>query len=411
MQRLSFYLLLSSLIAPMTLAEPFPTAGKLLGPRGGLRNISTNGQVDSTGMLAGFIIEGDARRVVITGEALDGGSLNAALQLTNLDGSQIFDSNNRWRDHPTATELEQELRPLGRDSDAGFVISLSPGAYLARLGPEDGRSDRGLISVTDISAADAPGGLRNISTNGVTDSTGMLAGFIVEGSNRPFAITGEALQGSSLDAALILSSLDGSFTLDSNESWQEHPSAGNLQQALRPLGQASDAGFTILLGPGVYLARLYPEDDLSARGLISVTDLGQPPIALDVDLRPRGIGLEYSPDDGDGELQYRVINRGPATVELTDWTINLVLSPDATIGNGNEIYVFTETAGVVLAADELVERDETNTADFNMFRTTAGAAVPSGEYYLALWVDDRQQILENNEENNALVLDSLIEVP
>jgi len=382
-------------------------AEKLLTAAGGLRNISTNGDVDSFGMQAGFIVEGSTRRFAITGEAV-GNNLNAALVLTNLDGTITLDSNTRWQNHPTASEIQSSLRPLGRPSDAGFAINLAPGAYVARLYAEDGNPARGLVSVTDISIG-GTGGLRNISTNGDTDSFGMQAGFIVEGTTRRFAITGEAVSGN-LNAALVLTSLDGSTTFDSNSRWQSHPTASELQSVLRPLGQSSDAGFAINLAPGAYVARLYAEDGNPARGLVSVTDISgftpQPGPDLTVD----NWSINWNTASGDGELQYRVVNQGDTTITDTSWNITLVLSPDIAIGNGNEFFLFTEDGGFVLDPGDAVSRNSSNAATFNLFTTETGGQVPAGTYYIALWVDDQQQISEIDESNNVSLGDRQVEI-
>ena len=251
------------------------TAQKIFNAESGLRNISTNGWVDSSGMQAGFIVEGDGpRRFAVTGEDMDG-NFDAALVLTSLDGSTVYGNNHSWQDHPTAVELQTTLRQLGRPSDAGFVVELSPGAYIANLFPGDGRPGQGLVSVTEVSSGTG-GGLRNISTNGLVNSTGILAGFIVEGGTRRFAVTGEN-QNNSLNAELSLHRLDGSIEISSNNDWQSNENliGKEIELALRPLGRSSDAGLIVELSPGAYLARLYPENGSSGRGLISITDLDE----------------------------------------------------------------------------------------------------------------------------------------
>ena len=108
---------------------------------------------------------------------------------------------------------------------------------------------------------------------------------------------------------------------------------------------------------------------------------------------------------GTGELHYRVTNLGNATITRTDWDINLVLH---TRGNpadrlGYRYFLFYEDATHQLAPGETIYRDSGNPASFNLFRSQLGNNVPSGTYYMSLWVDDLGQVRESNEWNNVSV--------
>lgn len=104
---------------------------------------------------------------------------------------------------------------------------------------------------------------------------------------------------------------------------------------------------------------------------------------------------------GDGALEYEVANDGAATAARSDWDISLVLSPDEFIGNGNEIFLFYEDATFSLDPGGSVFRRQHNTAPFNLYTTAFGGAVPAGVYFMALWVDDLNQVDESNELNNS----------
>ena len=105
-------------------------------------------------------------------------------------------------------------------------------------------------------------------------------------------------------------------------------------------------------------------------------------------------------DQGDGALTYRVENIGKSPVHHGDWDINLVLSLDEIIGNDDEIFLFYEASEYALDPDSYVYRDESNPAYFNIYQDHWSDAVPSGVYYMALWVDDRDNVGESNELNN-----------
>ena len=103
---------------------------------------------------------------------------------------------------------------------------------------------------------------------------------------------------------------------------------------------------------------------------------------------------------GYGILTYEVINNGASSTTTQSWYINLILDSDQVVGNGNEIFLFYETAGFYLDPGQSVYRDETVPAYFYLYSDFDGYPVPSGIYYMALWVDDLDAEAESNELNN-----------
>ncbi|QTA80582.1 Peptidase, C1A family [Desulfonema limicola] len=115
-------------------------------------------------------------------------------------------------------------------------------------------------------------------------------------------------------------------------------------------------------------------------------------------------------DYGYGKLTYRIKNNGKSIADNTDWDINLVLSPDEEIGNDNEIFLFYEDAGYSLEPDITVYRDDNSAASFYLHQDAFGSAVPAGTYYMAVWVDDLNEVEESNELNNSSIGWSTIEI-
>ena len=107
---------------------------------------------------------------------------------------------------------------------------------------------------------------------------------------------------------------------------------------------------------------------------------------------------------GDGQLQYEITNLGTATVTDTTWDINLILHTDIDpVGLkplGRIGFLFFENATHQLPPHQVIYRDRSNPASFNLFRSQFGARIASGTYYMSLWVDDLEQIDESNEWNN-----------
>jgi len=247
---------------------------------GRLLNISTRGFANQSGMVAGFIVTGaEARRVVIMGENMNG--LNdPELRLTDFSGETVYAINDNWRDHPSAEQIETELRAPGAEQDAAFAITLEQGIYLAWLTGKNDQTGEGLVSVTDISAPPGSPATRvlNISTNGgVTNSAAMIAGFIVSGQDSAsFVIMGERAGGSALNPKLKLTNFEGDFTYASNGDWQDHQTATMVQTLDRAPGSTVDAAFFVTLEPGIYLAWLEREDGQAGQGVISVTEVDAP---------------------------------------------------------------------------------------------------------------------------------------
>ena len=113
---------------------------------------------------------------------------------------------------------------------------------------------------------------------------------------------------------------------------------------------------------------------------------------------------------GNGVLEYQVTNNGTARTTGTQWDINLILSDYEDPADGRHWYLFFEDAGHILEPGETVYRDESNQASFNIFQAQFDNLVPSGTYYMSLWVDDLDEEEESNEANNLSVGNQLISI-
>lgn len=102
---------------------------------------------------------------------------------------------------------------------------------------------------------------------------------------------------------------------------------------------------------------------------------------------------------GFGTLTYQINNVGGGQA-ASGWDLNLVLSSDATIGNGDEVSLFTEYASQPLDPGGFFYRDQTNFATFNLNTLANGFSVPSGVYYMALWVNANNAVSESVTNNN-----------
>jgi hypothetical protein len=118
------------------------------------------------------------------------------------------------------------------------------------------------------------------------------------------------------------------------------------------------------------------------------------------DLVVRRWYAEWDDGTGKGFLEYEVGNEGVNPTTVTDWDINLVLSPDENIGNADELYLFFEKGNSILEPGSFVSQDEMSQAFFNLYQDAFGNTIPNGTYYMALWIDDKNREKESDESNN-----------
>src|SRR5262249_54367907 len=104
-------------------------------------------------------------------------------------------------------------------------------------------------------------------------------------------------------------------------------------------------------------------------------------------------------DAGNAFLTYDVSNSGQSTAP-SGWLITLALSADDLIPSGDEIFVFGEQATFSLNPGHTLFRDNSSPATYSIVTDFRGNPVPDGEYFLALWLDPDNEVVESNEINN-----------
>ncbi|MBF0204166.1 MAG: hypothetical protein HQK67_07585 [Desulfamplus sp.] len=108
---------------------------------------------------------------------------------------------------------------------------------------------------------------------------------------------------------------------------------------------------------------------------------------------------------GNGILTYEIVNSGASATTNTDWYLKLILDKDQIVGNGNEALLFYEQADYLLEPNDILyRRAGENPVEFNLYVAYDYYGnpyyVPSGTYYMALWVDVMDAEAESNELNN-----------
>ena len=111
---------------------------------------------------------------------------------------------------------------------------------------------------------------------------------------------------------------------------------------------------------------------------------------------------DYSTQQGgSGQLRWHVVNRGTASA-AAGVDLSLMLSEDATI-NGADHWVTYEEIPFEIEPGGGAYRDQDNELHFTFPET-----IPPGTYYMAVWVDDIDEVAECDESDNVSIGDDTV---
>jgi hypothetical protein len=237
-----------------------------------LANISTRMQV-LTGnevMIGGFVIGGASNKtvaIVATGPSLaQFGIVNALanpkITLVRSSDQVTLATNDDWQAAPNAAQLSAAGFAPPNPLEPAILVNLAPGAYTAIVEGVGGGTGVSLIGVYEVDGPTIP--LINISTRGkvLTGNDVMIGGFVIQGSG-PQAVaivaTGPSLAPFGIanplaNPKITLVRSSDQAVLDTNDDWQSHPNAAQLQAAGFAPSNALEAGIYTTLPPGAYTA-------------------------------------------------------------------------------------------------------------------------------------------------------------
>ncbi len=207
------------------------------------------------------------------------------------------------------------------------------------------------------------------------------------------------------DINLMLSDNDNITSNDYYVVYEENPydllPGGSVY---RDSDNALSFNFPDQIESGVYYMALWVDDldEVEESNENDNISLSSSTITIENSMPDLSVNSWYAEWDGygNGTLTYEIENSGVSAVNSTDWYINLVLDEDQNVGNGNEIFLFYEQAAFSLNPGAQIYRNSSNPAHFNLYVDYYGYSIPSGVYYMALWVDDLNAVDESNEFNN-----------
>ena len=263
--------------------DTLPFAGTFCKEWMRLLNASNRSQVGPEVQSSGFIVSGSGtKKFLIKGEGailgMPGVIPDPVLRLYDLTTGETIDTNDNWRDHPSAAEVEA-FAPPADDLEAAFVVELGQGQYVAELSGKNGASGLGLVAVTEIDQESPEPKLLNASNNGPvgTGEDTLRAGFIVSGQARKrFLVKGEGAILNRPDAisdpVLIVYYLDSGEIVAENDNWRDSPDAAEIE-AFAPPADDREAALIVELELGAYIAELRDKSGAGGRGIVAITEL------------------------------------------------------------------------------------------------------------------------------------------
>ena len=245
-----------------------PAPGRLL-------NISTRVKVgrDEEVLIGGFIVRGGtSKRLLVRAIGPSLGEANVAdpladpfLELRDARG-ELLAANDNWGDAPNKQQIIDTGAAPSKASESAILVTVPSSSenntYTAIVRGVQDKGGVGLVEVYDLDSG--PGAsLLNISSRGqvgISENV-MIAGLILGGSDAKRIVVraiGPSLEragiaGSLADPRLELRDRNGDL-LDSNDDWQTHPRAAEIQSiGLAPAHQ-KEAALLRDLGAGPYTA-------------------------------------------------------------------------------------------------------------------------------------------------------------
>jgi hypothetical protein len=228
--------------------QGFAVSDPLATPR--LTNVSARNQVPpgtENALIGGFVIGGAAAKtvaIVATGPSLASFGItnplaNPRITLVRSSDGAGLAFNDDWQAAANASQLQAAGFAPSHPSEAAILMTLPPGAYTAIVEGTGGAAGVGVVGVYEVDAPEVP--LVNFSTRGLVLGGGevLIGGFVVGGSG-PQAVaivaTGPSLGAYGVANPLpnptlvLLRSSDGAV-IATNDDWQSHANAAQLQSA------------------------------------------------------------------------------------------------------------------------------------------------------------------------------------
>jgi hypothetical protein len=261
-------------------------------------SIRTNAGTGDQTLIAGFIVSGDSKSLLIRGVGPTLGQYGVTGYLTDpllklFNGPTQCDTNDNWSTAANASQVAataaqlQDFTLPAASLDAALLSTLNNGTYTAQVSGASSATGIALVEVYDanFTATSKLTGVSARSQVGTGDNI-LIAGFVITGNAKKTvlirgvgpALTPMGVAGALADPQLTVKKPDGT-TLASNDNWsdaanatQVAATAAQLQDFPLPAG-SKDAALLLTLDPGLYSAQVSGVNATTGVALVEVYEM------------------------------------------------------------------------------------------------------------------------------------------
>lgn len=223
-----------------------------------LDGISANAYVGEKPMIAGILISGGTKRVMVRASSVEG-ILDPAVALFTYPDRKQISQNDAWTSDPAAAELTTKKLAPARNTDAAMILTLAPGLYTAEMTRNTPNVGLGIIEVYDMDVFS--GGVHaskfdGISANAYIGDKPLISGILVSGGVKRVMVRASSLDGV-LDPSVEVFTYPDRQSLGRNDAWTTDAITMTELTAkhLAPV-RNTDAAMILELPPGLYTAEV-----------------------------------------------------------------------------------------------------------------------------------------------------------
>ncbi len=240
--------------------------------------ISANAHVGDRPLIAGVLISGGTKRVMVRASSVEG-VLDPAVEIFTYPERKSVARNDSWTSDPKiATELTANKLAPARSTDAALILELSPGLYTAEVTRNTPSAGLGIVEVYDMNVFSGilhPSKFGGISANAYIGDKPMISGILVSGGIKHTMVRASSVDGM-IDPSVEVFSYPDRQSLGRNDAWTTDSSiAAELTAKQFAPARNTDAAMILDLPLGLYTVEVTrtPGTVNFGAGIIEVYDI------------------------------------------------------------------------------------------------------------------------------------------
>lgn len=239
--------------------------------------ISANAYVGDKPLIAGILISGGTKRVMVRASSVEG-VVDPAVEVFTYPDRKSISRNDIWTTDPAAAELTTRKLAPARSTDAAMILTLPPGLYTAEMTRNTPSAGLGLIEVYDMEVFS--GGMHaskfdGISANAYVYDRPIISGILVSGGVKRVMVRASSVDGI-LNPSVEVFTYPDRQSLGKNDAWTTDAitSAELTAKGLAPM-RNTDAAMILELPPGLYTAEVTRDPNIPSfgTGILEVYDM------------------------------------------------------------------------------------------------------------------------------------------